>query len=850
MHPFITGDPLVGTFVPPDLSGGNQRGSGSGGGGGGRSSGNAPSAFNGHGHQSRGYQVQGNSSGGASGIMAGNSHTSGYGGAAQQQRLETAYANETGGHEVDSVYNYAYPISSGRSSMDGNLTIPGSFPVKKSNDHPSVTKNEQCTAQTAPQFYRRDSKGRIRATTISYSSGGVLHSQSTNLNMDVQNLLGHAQTQPFIQQQAVGGSFLGVDPSTLLIGGSLAADSAPQGISGHYNAISLSGSDYSGESVPGWAINRYENSNNNLHGMTDNHGTRTGSPHDYKAAQGEVAQRHYLLNERQQQRLAQQQRLYQSEFGETLAIQGEYNDDGLVPLTRSAHSHSRTYVERKDDSLGTAVAQDGYDVQESIGPHVVGLRRSPVEGSNSLPLHTTPSTRNESAFGGGSNGSSALSVSVSGRQSSESRLGSDKYAALVQPPASLIRSGAGIRLVSNFSPLTLPSTPGSSSCNQQCVGSDCAYEIDDVASNASAGSFSGARDSETSYSLYSAESGGDDDGYLTHGNGIGDVDSWVDGESDMRSASGESTSSHNYLDITQPLVFVESAKTQKVGDSNGSIYRNPRFSPQNRGLFSSIGSPYIASHGEVESAGGKSDRDRLTSGSSSKAGTDKDWESDGYDICDNIEDGSVISQEDRAVHEGALPHSELDESPSFANLSDWPQKSKDTENIFEGLETRDSSSDTSSRYSANLGGDGGDSDVENTGPAQQDTVVFVGKLRPAQSAGGVGNTSILSKVASAKRGSSGNLAGLVNSTAQSLDHMRLSPSPIPFSVRNMSMATYPQKIAKKTQVHPRRASRASLAKENNMRMIESLRRMGKLKDPEAGYFGTSNLADGPSPALC
>ncbi|KAJ1668313.1 dual specificity protein kinase yak1 [Coemansia sp. RSA 1646] len=875
MHPFITGDPLVGAFIPPHLSGSHQSGSGGGGSIGGGHNSNTPSAFSGHANQGRHYQVQG-SSGGASGNMTGHTHAASYGATQKQpqhQHSAADFTNGNTGNENDSVYKYAYPISSGRSSMDENLTIPGSFPANKSIDQSNSTDHGQSTTQTVQQFYRRDSKGRVRATTIGYPSGGAVHLQSTSLNPNEQGLFGHGYALPPSQQQGIGSSFLGVDPSTYFIGNPLTADSEAQGISGHSDFISRSGSDYSGESAHGWAINRYDNSSSHSLGMMGNHGTLAGSLYDYKTTtSGHGTQRSYLLSERQQHRPVQQSQSYQNKFGESCGITSDCSDDGLVPLTR-------TFVESKNgssDTAAAAVTQGAYIDRISLGPSVIGPRGSPEEGANGLSLHTTPSTRNEYLFGSGTNSSSALPASVSDRQSSESCLRSDKYAAQLQPPASLLRGSAGFRLVSNFSPLTLPSTPGSSNCNKQCVGSDGAEDVDDianvvdsyysngsassnkicdrgsddVASNATADSFVGAQGSETSYSLYSAESGGGgDDGYLTHGNGIGDVDSWVDGDSDIGSVSGESDS-HNYFDITQPLVFVESAASQTVGDSGSSVYHNPRFSPQGRDIFNSIGSSFIATHGEIKPAGDKPGRGKSTRGSSPGSDADKDWESDEYDIRDDVDDGSVISQEDRAAHEGELPHGELDESPSFVNLSDWQWKSKDGMNIFEGLKDRDSSSERNSSYSADISSDGGDSDAENTGLAQQDTVVFVGKLRPAQSAaGGLSNMSVFSKLASAKRGSSGSLVGLANDTAQSFEHLHISPSPIPFSIRNVSIAAYPQKIAKKTQVNLRRTSRASQIKDN-MRMIESLRRMGKLKDPNAGNFGTSHLADGPSSALC
>ncbi|KAJ2507519.1 dual specificity protein kinase yak1, partial [Coemansia sp. RSA 2049] len=874
MHPFITGDPLIRPFVPPHISSGHQSG-GSGGGGGYNS--NAHGAFKGHSHQGGSYQIQGNSAG-SNNAMGTHTYSTGYG-TGYQQSSAIAYANGVVSNGQDPTYKYAvYPAASGRSLMDESTTIPGSFPINADSGQPSSLDHQQSMVQTAQHsLYNRDTKGRVRATTISYPSGGIA-TQTQNMILDPENqpLFEHGYAQPNTRLQGVDSRFLGVDPSTSFIDSSPVADGGLQDMPGRPDIISRSGSNYSGESAYGWAVSRLDNNydiqNSYPQAVLSSSGSRTGSLYGSKQISGgHVASSHYLPNEKQQQQShIQQRQLYYTDTTEPhSAVLHSYSGDGLVPLPEPSNGCGRMFVISKNTSSDTAV-HGIYADRTSAGQSAINSSLSPGEGSNSLSIRTTPSARNDYLFSSGVDTSnSALPISVSDRYSSDGHLENGKYAIRVRQPISLLRNNSGFRMVSNFSPLTLPSTPGSLSLNRQGAegegdddvksvhnGSDSRHcngamngnridrrSVNGAISDASAGSFADEQGSETSYSLYSAASGGED-GYLTHGHGVGDVDSWVDGESDMDSTSDKSDG-HNDVKFVQPLVFIE---------SSDSAYQNPRFSPQGSDAPNHADSSFSDRRSDANSVDNGSSINGLLHEALPGPGDDEDWESDDYDIRDDVDDRSVISQEDRAVHEGTLPHSELDISPSFVDLAGRQRISKDMENIFEGLKDRDSSSDKDSRYSADLSSDDEcESGTEDADPAHQDTVVYIGKLRPShvQIAGGIATSSLLSKLASAKRGSSASLAGMVNDTAQSLENLHVSFSPTSAnSAHNVTTATHPQKIVKKTQMHPRRTSRATQIKDHNMRMIESLRRMGKLKDSGSSKLEAGSLFDGSNPAFC
>ncbi|KAJ2856820.1 hypothetical protein FB639_006064, partial [Coemansia asiatica] len=102
------------------------------------------------------------------------------------------------------------------------------------------------------------------------------------------------------------------------------------------------------------------------------------------------------------------------------------------------------------------------------------------------------------------------------------------------------------------------------------------------------------------------------------------------------------------------------------------------------------------------------------------------------------------------------------------------------------------------------------------GGGQQDTILFTGKLHAKQGLVSKDSRSIMSMPSS------------------SLAHQRrqsnaVSPSPIPRSVWHSSIAEYPQRVMKKSQ-QQRRSERAALQLKDNLRMVESLRRMGKWQD--------------------
>ncbi|KAJ2127054.1 hypothetical protein IW136_006499, partial [Coemansia sp. RSA 678] len=124
-----------------------------------------------------------------------------------------------------------------------------------------------------------------------------------------------------------------------------------------------------------------------------------------------------------------------------------------------------------------------------------------------------------------------------------------------------------------------------------------------------------------------------------------------------------------------------------------------------------------------------------------------------------------------------------------------------------------------------------ESDVDSGTRVNQDTVLYVGRPHPLQ---GLAGASTFSKEyllgPPQLRQSVQDLASLGDRVRPSLDSLHVSPLPVPQSIRCAVAATYPQKIMKWSQ-HTR--SDRPLQSKDSMRMVESLRRMGKWQDSES-----------------
>ncbi|KAJ2383414.1 dual specificity protein kinase yak1, partial [Coemansia sp. RSA 2611] len=837
MHPFITGEALTGSFVPPPISRDPHDPSGATG-----PYGAAPGDSSGAHHASQtggGYgqaHTIGYSASRFSGGSGSNGHTAHvpYGGntsaslfshapSPPQPAVSLPGAHDTSGltwaHQENRPHD---PGDSGRGS-GGVLSIPGSFPVKSTASHPSQTS-------------QHDGRGRQRATTLGHAGGLASASR-----IPAESAGGYSYQQP---ESASG--FLGVDPSTSHICGSPTAGGESRDAPGRLD-ISQSSSEYSADNAShGWASHSDTNYNSNYPSSSSgSNGTRAGSLYEYKVA-GPSTSRHYLVNERQQQRLLQQRQLYRSEFG-----------GGSAAVDTSSMGDTQS-GSRPDSMILPGSAQ-----------RCESLHTSPQQIASAAPAPSQPAL-------GGPTAKPCLPV----------------YAMRLKPSPAL-RSTAGARLVSNFSPLTLPSTPGSSGysrryassayderCSaepemvQQFIdlgtsyeeGEDIGHNIDNVSASGSeqGGSrfseeselsrpLTQMRGSETSLSLHSAASDRDD--ASSHGCGPDDADYDALSDSDLSSAGGSGckysgapklgrhTRSDNRwqkLPIPQPAQRKHGVGSTKpsslpyalshsldrtLAEAQHSIYLMPRYAACSQSILGSSGSLY---------SGGRRASEALSSDLAAKEnmqplalGSDEDWRSDNFDLHDVVDDGSVISQDIVSGSESPPNGQELDEvTDGFVRLD-----------VGRGSSESDSDSQSSAlfgsigRYSESSGlsdADGGDR-------ANQDTVLYVGRRRPGQDST---DASTLLKERGLgtpqSRLSAQDLATMGDRARTSLDSLRLSPSPIPQSIRCAVAATYPQKIMKMSQQE--RSDRPALLKDS-LRMVASLRRMGKWRNADPVQTG-------------
>ncbi|KAJ2341546.1 dual specificity protein kinase yak1, partial [Coemansia sp. RSA 2618] len=345
MHPFITGEPFVGPFVPPrnmhDPSG---------------APGPYGAAPGGNGHSSSGAYQAPHGGGGY-----GQSHTIGYsasqysgGPGANGYAGHTSYAGGTSaslfshppsppaaalGLEDSNGLTWAHQGDRLQDASGGGtrvaaasntLSIPGSFPVNNGSGSGQSHQSSYAGSQSS----RHDARGRLRATTLGHASG-LEHGS----RISAENANGHS----YQQQQELSSDFLGVDPSTSHMRGSLAVDGELRDAPGRLN-ISQSSSDYSAENAShDWASRSETNYNSNYPSSnTGSNGTRAGSFYEYKPA-GASASRQYLVNERQQQRLLQQRRLYRSECGSGPLPQTGHSNSAPVDVGSSAGAQSDNF---------------------------------------------------------------------------------------------------------------------------------------------------------------------------------------------------------------------------------------------------------------------------------------------------------------------------------------------------------------------------------------------------------------------------------------------------------------------------------------------------------------------------
>ncbi|KAJ1672033.1 dual specificity protein kinase yak1, partial [Coemansia sp. RSA 25] len=657
MHPFITGEPSVGAFVPPSLAGGGSHGPGSGS----RPYGDPAGNHHIHGHgpsAGAGYAAQGGN-GGYESLQAMGGYPSHHGANGHSACLMQNGA--TGSSSSGATSSYHQPSQQpnnyvGLASADDGPRIPGAFPTGSAQ-----------TSLTGPQLARQESDGRLRASTIGHHSGGVVHLPETQAQAYQHVTVGHSNTyaSQYINQQS---GFLGVDPSASHISDLLTADSDLRGVPGRLDT-SLSSSEYSAESSFGWTT---RSEANHIHGYSStgapsvagSYSTRAGSFHEHKMA-GSALQRHFLLNERHQQRMAQQRQLARGDFAQAAPPIGQYDGDYDLLSRTGRRSYCGSIAGGKSNSASSMVSE-----QSGAGRgHMCASEQLQVSsGSNSSTMHNRPSPG--------------------------------------------LRCFTAARLVSNFSPLTVPSTPGSLSSSQQhgvgsvdaklgpggwsgalvgriagppeyrddyfsgddndrddCV-SDDEDDDDDDGSRYSVGSgisrpLTQARASEESLSMYSASSGqadcsghGNDGRQSGGGNG-----NWTDGLSSWGSEGSGSrdffetpmsiSRAHTvrgsldepppHIQLTQSLGRSLWASLEKGirGASASSIYQLPQYAAFSQEVLSHSGSASYTR--ERTSPSGEfvefveSDKDNSPS---AELAADGSWVFDDYESANNIDEGS------------------------------------------------------------------------------------------------------------------------------------------------------------------------------------------------------------------
>ncbi|KAJ1642535.1 dual specificity protein kinase yak1, partial [Coemansia asiatica] len=581
MHPFITGEPFNMPYAPSKRVSGGIHGSGS---ASGPYGGNAPgSGGNGSGsggysnpgssgYQSQGAGDNGNGGGGFSSMGMSVGRSAGY------QALVAGLSDANNGL--------------GAAVYDNDPGIPGSFPMKDASNAQS-RESSYSGSRSSRVDYSNATTSRLRATTGGYSLSNTTGTANGIMSLASQQYAyANQQQQQQQQQQQRQNDFLDVDPCTSLINELLAADGNSFDGPGR-SRVSLGSSEYSAESGFGWAIlsdansSNISNSNNNIinGGSRSNTGagasnplslagsfnTRASSIYDYKiptstvtapsTASGipsliaAVAAASTAIPQQQQQQQRTLQRRYpqHGEFGSEYSYHHPssdgYESSDLVTLPRVGggnFSQGGTLVGSKSkasinrSSCQSAISSD-ISLQNTPGP-LAGTVASALMGSaaassaNFISISMTDSSAASSVVGG-----NCLSGGFSSMR--------------IRPlPAPRINGGA--RLVSNFSPLTLPSSPGSS--NLGLHRADSMAVTDDFYEGNESGIQANREEEDSDYSEY-----GDIEEYLEYGDADGDDNANAD--NDDAGEDGSDISGSRYSEgsaLSRPMTQItESEKS-------------------------------------------------------------------------------------------------------------------------------------------------------------------------------------------------------------------------------------------------------------------------------------------------
>ncbi|KAJ1879706.1 dual specificity protein kinase yak1 [Coemansia sp. RSA 486] len=553
MHPFITGEPFNMSYVPAKHVSGDIHGSG-----------NASGPFGGSAHGSGGY-----SNPGTSGYQSQGAGSNGGGGGNLAGGGGFSSMNMTVGRSAGYQTLVAGPDSNGlgTAAYDSGQSIPGSFPIKNASN---VQSHESSYAGS--QSSRVDPSGTLGRQGM--AAGGYVMSSAANAANDA--LLQSRQyaylNQQQQQQQQRQNDFLDVDPCTSLINELLAADGDSFDGPGR-SRVSLGGSEYSAESGFGWAIRSETNNNNNNNSsagasnplsIAGSLNTRASSLYDYKPATAAASskapsvtsggsslaaavatastaipqqhryqqQRSYVLNERQQQRMIQQRYLQHGELGSDYSphhLSDGYGSSDMAPLPGAGGNFSQggTLVGSKDkasmehSSCQSAISSD-MSLRGTPGPLAGGA-------AGTFTVSAAASSANFISIG--MTDSSAASSVVGGNRLSS------VFSSMRLRPSPAPRSSAGARLVSNFSPLTLPSTPGS--FNTGLHRTNSMAETDDLYDQ-DAPDFEKSDEEDSGHSGY-----GDIEEYLEYEDGDevnNSVDNDAESEDDLQDGSDASGS--------------------------------------------------------------------------------------------------------------------------------------------------------------------------------------------------------------------------------------------------------------------------------------------------------------------
>ncbi|KAJ1940081.1 hypothetical protein EC988_007136, partial [Linderina pennispora] len=405
-------------------------------------------------------------------------------------------------------------------------------------------------------------------------------------------------------------------------------------------------------------------------------------------------------------------------------------------------------------------------------------------------------------------------------------------------PSPAMKRAASIRLTSNFSPLTVPSTPGSTTQQRHprlpvslesgpSIGPDSPSPMTSrPGSVASSAGFSA--DSESSAPLTQPSRSASSLSRFNEDSNLGDLYD----DYDPGFGAVDDHPSHTVVSIGEPdQLLLNSNYSQPGSPSTG-----PHYPLHGRASFGSSGWGRITSSPDGENHDDKENRIAVNeSGRSSRGYYDE------FEFLDHADAASVISQEEQDIGDNLLQDEEFEDAAVVMDRLDL-NRSPDlipdiASRIHSGLtsqrlfasssssenEVSDSSSCSDKDDDDSDAGNGDDDDDDNES-TQQDTVVFAGKLHAA-----------IEQARSAlpqRRWSSGFILKSKDGMASTVRAPRLSllNGVTGLHASSDSALGLPPPLPQPLQ------QRAVMNEKSGSQMVESLRRMGKLQDTPSRLF--------------